>query len=221
MNAKAGKQKASKRRAAATADVREVKWPILLDQSAMIEPQSRMIFHADEKERFFTTPKKLRGKPSWLRSCFLEWLKLPEEKKFYWADGFWRDLCRNNVKFPLVMPELMLVLWRATRQATQAASESEELRALADYIDALNATKGDRGQRLLVTEMLYDYAHRVKAMERPILTWRELRDEFWPDYQDTNANWQKFLRERGIPFKKVGQFRAGRKCVRKSGNNTH
>ena len=219
MNAKAGKQKASKRRTAATADVREMKWPILLDQSAMIEPQSRMILHADEKERFFTTPKKLRGKPSWLRSCFLNWLKLPEEKKFYWADGFWRDLCRNNVKFPLVMPELMHVLWRATRQATQGASE--ELRALANYIDALNAGKGDRGRRLLVTEMLYDYAHRVKAMERPILTWRELRDEFWPDYQDTNANWQKFLRERGIPFKKVGQFRAGRKCVRKSGNNTH
>jgi hypothetical protein len=217
MNAKAGKQKASKRRAAAIADVREMKWPILLDQLAMIEPQLPVTFHDDEKERF-TTPRKLRGKPSWLRTCFLDWLKLPEENKFYWYDGFWRDLCRYHVKFPLVMPELMHVLWRATRQATQGASE--HLRELADYIDALNERKGDRGQRLLVTEMLYVYVHRVKAMEQPILTWRELRDEFWPDYPDTNANWQKFLRERGVLFKKVGQF-PRRKCVRKSGNNTH
>ena len=219
MNAKAGKQKASKRRAAATADVREMKWPILLDQSAMIEPQSRMILHTDEKERFFTTPKKLRGKPSWLRSCFLNWLKLPEEKKFYWSDGFWRDLCRSNVKFPLLMAELMVLLWQATRQATHGASE--ELRSLADYIDALNETKGDRGRRLLITETLYLYADRVLAGEHRKLNWKELRDEFWPDYQDTDANWQKFLRERDIPFEKVGQFRGGRKCVRKSGNNTH
>jgi hypothetical protein len=119
----------------------------------------------------------------------------------------------SNVKFPLIMRELMHVLWRATRQETQGASEV--LGELADYIDALNAKKGDRGQRLLVTEILYHYAYRVKAMEQPILSWRELREEFWPDYPDTNANWQKFLRERGIPFNKVGQFR-GLKCVRKS-----
>ena len=107
----------------------------------------------------------------------------------------------------------MHVLWRATRQETQGASEA--LRELADYIDVLNAKKGDRGQRLQVTEILYLYAYQVKAIEQPILSWRELRKEFWPNYPDTNANWQKFLRERGIPFNKVGQFR-GRKCVRKS-----
>jgi hypothetical protein len=211
MKAKARKQEASKRRTAAMADVREIKWPVLLDQLAIIEQGGRMIFHDKEKERFIT-PKKLRGKPSWLRSCFLGWLTVPEENKFYWTDGFWRDLCRSNVKFPLIMPELMHVLWRATRQATQGASE--QLRELADYIDALNAKKGDRGRRLLVTEVLYLYADRVKETEQPILTWRELREEFWPDYPDTSANWQKFLRERGIPFNKVGQFR-GRKCVRK------
>jgi hypothetical protein len=215
MKAKTGKQKASKRRAAPKVDVREMKWPILLDQSAMIEsPHFFKVKHESER---FATPKKLRDKPSFLRTCFLDWLKLSEDKKFYWFDGFWRDLCRNNVKFPLVMPELMHVLWRATRLATQGASE--ELRALADYIDALNAKKGDRGRRFLVTEMLYDYAHRVEAMERPISTWRELRDELWPDYQDTGQNFQKFLRERGIPFKPVGQFRV-RKRVRKSRKNT-
>jgi hypothetical protein len=212
MKAKAGKQEASKRRAAAMADVRETKWPVLLDQLAIIQPECGMMVHDDEKERF-VTPKKLRGKPSCLSSYFLAWILVPEENKFYWKDGFWRDLCSSNVKFPLIMPELMRVLWWATRQATQGASE--QLRYLADYIDALNAKKGDRGRRLLVTETLYLYAYQVEAMKQPILTWRELREEFWPDYPDTSANWQKFLRERGIPFNKVGQFR-GRKCVRKS-----
>jgi hypothetical protein len=216
MKAKAGKQKASKRHAAATPDVAEIKWPVLLDQLAMIEPQGGMILHTNETERF-TTPKKLRGKPSWLRSCFLDWLKLPEEQKFYWFDGFWRDLCMSNVKFPLVIPQFMHVLWRATRQETQGASE--HLRELADYIDALNAKKGDRGQRLLVTEVLYAYAGAVKAMKQPKLSWRELRDEVWPDYQDTGQNFQKFLRERAIPFKPVGQFRV-RKRVRKPRKNT-
>ena len=217
MKTQAGKQKASKGDAAATPDVAEIKWPILLDQLAMIEPQCGMILHANETERFFTTPKKLRGKPSWLRICFLQWLKLPEEQKFYWFDGFWRDLCMGNVKFPLVIPELVHILWRATRQTTQGASE--HLRQLADYIDALNAKKGDRGRRLLVTEMLYDYASRVRAMEQPILPWPELREEFWPDYQDSNQNFQKFLRERGIPFKRVGRFHK-RNRVRNRKKNT-
>jgi hypothetical protein len=211
----AGKQKASKRHAAATRDVTEIKWPVLLDQLAMIDGPASFAFEHDDH---FTTPKKLRGKSSWLRTCFLAWLKLSEDQKYYWFDGFWRDLCRSDVKFPLVMPEFMSILWRATRQAAQGASE--ELRELADYIDALNAKKGDRGQRLLVTEVLYAYAGAVKAMKQPKLSWRELRDEVWPDYSDTDANWQKFLRQRGIPFKKVGQFR-GRKCVPKRGNNTH
>ena len=39
MKAKAGKQKGSKPRGAATADVRETEWPIFLDQLAMTEPQ--------------------------------------------------------------------------------------------------------------------------------------------------------------------------------------
>jgi hypothetical protein len=39
MKAKAGKQKVSTPRPAATADVRETKRPIFLDQLAMIEPQ--------------------------------------------------------------------------------------------------------------------------------------------------------------------------------------
>jgi hypothetical protein len=226
MKAKGGKQKANKRRddAKIAKFVRVVGdrllsknlWPVLLDLSAVTEPQYGRVIHSDENERF-TTPKKLRGKPSSLRNDFLAWLKLPEEKKFYWFDGFWRDLCMGNVKFPLVMPALMHVLWRATRQDTQRATE--HLRMLADYIDALNAKKSDRGQRLLVTEVLYLYARRVEAMEQPTLTWQQLRDEFWPDYPDSNANWQKFLRERRIPFKRVGQFRV-RKRVRKSRNNT-
>jgi hypothetical protein len=210
MKAKAGKEKASKRRADAKADVRDMKWPIFLDQLAIFGSEPRMILHTDE-EKHFTTPKKLRGKPSSLRSEFLTWLKLSEEKKFYWFDGFWRDLCMGNVKFPLIMPELMRVLWWATRQDTQGASE--HLRMLADYIDAIHAKKGDRGQRFLFTEMLCDYTRRVKAMEVPILTWRELRDELWPDYQGSNQNFQKMLRERGSPFKEVGQFRV-RKRVR-------
>ena len=214
MKAKAGKQKASKRHAVATPDVGEIKWPVLLDQLAMIDGTVSFGFEHDDR---FTTPKRLRGKQSWLRSCFLDWLKLREDQKFYWYDGFWRDLCRNDVKFPLVMPELMRILWRATLQATQGASE--ELRALADYIDALHAKKRDRGQRLQVTEVLYAYAGAVQAMKQPKLSWRELRDEVWPDYQDTGQNWQKFLRERGIPFKPVGQFRV-RKRVRKPRKNT-
>ena len=110
--------------------------------------------------------RNLEAKPSWLRICFLKWLKFPEEKKFYWSDGFWRDLCMGNVKFPLVIPELMHILWRATRQTTQGASE--QLRQLADYIDALNAKKGDRGRRLLVTEMLYVYAIELKRWNSKI-----------------------------------------------------
>jgi hypothetical protein len=214
MKAKAGKQKASKRHALATPDVGEIKWPVLLDQLAFIDGTVSFGFEHDDR---FTTPKKLRGKPTWLRNYFLDWLKLREDQKFYWSDGFWRDLCRYDVKFPLVMPELMRILWRATRQATQGASE--ELRALADYIDALHAKKGDRGQRLQVTELLYAYAGAVKAMKQPKLSWRELRDQVWPDYQDTGQNFQKFLRERGIPYKPVGQFRV-RKRVRKPRKNT-
>jgi hypothetical protein len=37
MKAKAGKQEASKRRAAVMADVRETKWPVLLDQLAIVK----------------------------------------------------------------------------------------------------------------------------------------------------------------------------------------
>jgi hypothetical protein len=216
MKAKAGKQRQSKRHDAATPEIAEIKWPVLLDQLAIIEPQRRIIFFTDETKRL-SVPEKLRGKPSELRTFFLDWLKLPEEQKFYWVDGFWRDLCMGNVKFPLVIPELMQVLWRTTRQATQGASE--ELRELADCIDALNAKKGDRGQRRLVTELLYDYAIRVRANEHPELPWPELREKFWPDYQDTNQNFQKFLRERGIPFKRVGEFRK-RNRVRNRKKNT-
>src|SRR5205823_2030898 len=97
-------------------------------------------------------------------------------------------------------------------------TEGELFRAIADYIDALKAGKGDRGRRLLVTEKLYRYRDEVETGKRRILSWRELREEFWPDYQDTNENFQGMLRARGIPFKRVGQFR--RKHVRKPKKNT-
>jgi hypothetical protein len=142
-----------------------------------------------------------------------EWFDLSESEQGYFAVRFWDDLRSMGFKgFPSLFPCLAYFLWHPD-------TESELFRAIADYIDALKARKGDRGRRLLVTENLYHYKYEVEAGKGLILSWRELRDKFWPDYSDCNANWQKLLRERGIPFKPVGQFRV-RKRVRKSRNNT-
>jgi hypothetical protein len=163
----------------------------------------------------FTTPKKLRRSPltQVARWIVHEWLDLSESEQGYFAVRFWEDLRSRGFKgFPSLFPAIAYFLWLPD-------TEGELFRAIADYIDALKARKGDRGRRLSVTENLYRYKRKVEAGKQLILSWRELRDKFWSDYSDCNANWQKFLRERGIPFKPVGQFRV-RKRVRKSRNNT-
>ena len=159
----------------------------------------------------FTTPKKLKGNPFSFVARWMvhEWLDLSESEQRYFATRFWDDLRLSGFKgFPALFPVLAYFLWHPD-------TESELFRAIADYIDALKAQKGDRGRRLLVTESLYRYLSEVEAEKRPILSWKEVREKFWPDYQDTNQNFQKFLRERGIPFDPVGEFHRRRVKNRK------
>jgi hypothetical protein len=153
----------------------------------------------DKFRAHFTTPRKLRGK-AFPQMEILAWFELSNDDQFFRAQEFLQYHYLNGVRLSSVIT-------------------SEQLRWLADYIDALKATKSDRGRRLLVTKKLFDYADQIRDGGGLKLSWQELREKFWPDYPDSNANWQKFLRERGIPFDKVGQFRV-RKRVRKSRNNT-
>src|SRR5205814_7545306 len=94
-------------------------------------------------------------------------------------------------------------------------SPSEIFRAIADYIDAFNARKGNRGARILASDKLYVYAEQVMAGGAKKLNWRELMEKFCT-WHETSEDWQKFLRTRGIPFDPVGEFRRRTEHGRKS-----
>jgi hypothetical protein len=130
----------------------------------------------------------------------------------YLTPSFWDDLKKRGVDFPFYLPTLLASLSR---------KPSELLRAIADYIDADKAP----ASRLEATEKLYEYAEQVMSRCAKELNWREIRERYCPDYprdgDGSYRNFQGFLRERGIPFRPVGEFRGGRrKCVRKRKKDT-
>jgi hypothetical protein len=138
--------------------------------------------------------------------------ELVEDYPHYLTFTFWDDLKKKGIDVPIFLP---LLSWELRRDP------SEVLRTIADYIDAY---KGGRG-RLQATEKLYDYAEQVMSRCAKELNWREIRERYCPDYpcdgDGTYRNFQKFLRERGIPFQPVGEFRGRpRKCVRKQKKDT-
>ncbi len=146
----------------------------------------------------YTTPQKLRRKDRslvmLLRAALLE---LIEDYPQFLTLTFWDDLKQKGIDSPVLLPLLLRELWR---------DPSEVLRTIADFVDAWKAPKGDRGARLQATEKLYDYAYQVMGNGAKKLNWRQLKEKFCTYYED-DGNWQKFLRKRGIPFKKVGTFR--------------
>jgi hypothetical protein len=160
----------------------------------------------------YTTPLKLRRKDprlvSLVRGVLLE---LVEDYPHLLMFTFWDNLKQRGI---LYTPSLLPLLW-----AELERNPSEVLRIIADHLDARKASKGDRGARLLATKKLYDYAHEVISNGAKKLNWKQLKRKFCT-YYETNENWQKFLRERGIPFKRVGAFR-GTEHVRRRGKNTH
>jgi hypothetical protein len=162
----------------------------------------------------YTTPLKLRRKDRPLFSLAQDahaLLELLEDYPRLLTFTFWDDLKKQRgIDLPISLP---LLLWELRR------NPSEVLRIIADYLDALKASRGDRGARLLATEKLYDYAYQVMANGAKKLNWKQLKAKFCTWHED-NENWQKFLRERGIPFKRVGTFR-GTEHVRKRGKNTY
>lgn len=160
----------------------------------------------------YQTPRKLRGKDREMIWTARDAILLIEDYPHYFELTFWHDLKKRGVDFPFYLPFLLALLSR---------KPSELLRTIADYIDAY---KGGRG-RLQATEKLYDYAEQVMSRCAKELNWREIRERYCPDYppdgDGSYRNFQKFLRERGIPFQEVGEFRGRpRKCVRKQKKDT-
>jgi hypothetical protein len=166
--------------------------------------------------KYTTTPRKLRGKDGVFIWLVRDAIRLSEDYPHYFELTFWLDLQKRGVDFPFYLPHVLHEL---------SCKPSEFLRAIADYIDAYRARKGNRGARLKATEKLYDYAQDVMLHEAKELNWREIRERYCPDYppdgDGSYRNFQKFLRERGIPFQPVGEFRGRpRKCVRKQKKDT-
>jgi hypothetical protein len=165
-------------------------------------PPDEWLEKFEKETRRHVTPRKLRayapGLFDWLREGLMEWFALTPNDRGYFALTFWRDLRLKGVDFPPIAAAFLYWLW---------LGKSDYFRALADYIDALRAPNGDRGQRFLVTENLLDYKWDVELGRAKRLNWLQLKERFWPTYSDSNANWQKFLRERQIPFDPVGEFR--------------
>jgi hypothetical protein len=158
----------------------------------------------------YQTPRKLRGNKMMWEVREAIWLI--DDYPHYFTPSFWDDLKKKGVDFPFYLPYLLAELSR---------KPTELLRAIADYIDAYKA----RGSRLEATERLYDYAEQVMSRCAKELNWREIRERYCPDYprdgDGSYRNFQKFLRERGIPFQPVGEFRGKpRKCVRKQKKDT-
>jgi hypothetical protein len=162
----------------------------------------------------YKTPRKLRGKDRSKRMWLVrDAIRLIEDYPHYFELTFWHDLEKRGVDFPYYLPFL---LWALSREP------SELLRAIADYIDAYKAREG---ARLKATEKLYGYAEQVMSRRAKKLNWREIKERYYPDYprdgDGSYRNFQKFLRERGIPKQDVGEFRGTpRKCVQKQKKDT-
>jgi hypothetical protein len=184
------------------------------------------IKETSEKAIKFLAPRKHRGKdkdneflspvPNLVAvlRMLLQWYQLSQDDQFYFAGASLEDLDRAGIE----LPDGFLEPPAETVMRALFYNHSETFRIIADFIDALNALKGDRGKRLLASMRLFSYAFAVHAGSAEKLDWRKLKQEFC-DYYEADQNWQKFLRERGIPFKKVGRFHC-KKRVQKSRKNT-
>jgi hypothetical protein len=184
------------------------------------------IKETSEKAIKFLAPRKHRGKdkdneflspvPNLVAvlRMLLQWYQLSQDDQFYFACASREDLDRAGIE----LPDGFLEPPAETVMRALFYNHSETFRIIADFIDALNAHKGDRGKRLLASIRLFSYAFAVHAGRAEKLDWRKLKQEFC-GYYEADQNWQKFLRERGIPFKKVGRFHC-KKRVQKSRKNT-
>jgi hypothetical protein len=180
------------------------------------------IKETSEKAIKFLAPRKHRGKdkdneflspvPTLVAvlRMLLQWYQLGQGDRFYFACASREDLTRAGIELPDGFHEPPA----ETVMRALFYNHSETFRIIADFIDALNAHKGDRGKRLLASIKLFSYAFAVHDGRAEKLSWRKLKQEFC-GYYEADENWQKFLRERGIPFKKVGRFHR-KKPVQKS-----
>jgi hypothetical protein len=161
-------------------------------------------------------PKKLRGKKVGIvAKMILDELldvSLDGRDRILGATDFWRDLDLRKIPCPVTETDMLFLLW---------CGGSELLRAMADYVEALENTSGDRGVRLIASRKLSLYANNVLENGAKKLNWKELKEKFCP-YFETDQNWQKFLRDRGIPFDPVGVWHGyKRRCVQNRKKNTH
>jgi len=172
----------------------------------------------------YAIPPKLRRRDPWvvwLLHNFAEDLAKvwPHFLKFRFLEDPVSCRCRlvldcPNRRRPLCIdvPGLLPVVWKELER-----DPGKVLRIIADFLDALKASKGDRGARFIATQKLFVYARLAAGNAAKKLHWKELKDQFCTYYED-DKNWQKFLRERGIPFEK-GRFK-GAERVRNRGRNT-
>jgi hypothetical protein len=126
-------------------------------------------------------PRRLRRKrPAAMiaRQIVLQWLELSEEEKFAWLH------CQGHSKAGYVAADLAYRLERG---------DTDVLRAVADYVDAL---KNDKWYEL--TERLFDYARQNRG--RPVHNAREIKDRFAPHLQMRMSEWNEFLRLRAVPY---------------------
>jgi hypothetical protein len=91
-----------------------------------------------------------------------------------------------------------------------------------EFVEALaGAMKMSHSERDKVRKRLIEVDELVHPTG-PRPTWRAIWRKHCPDHKDSPQNFQKLLRECGIPFEGVGEFRGnGRKRVRKRKKNTH
>jgi hypothetical protein len=92
----------------------------------------------------------------------------------------------------------------------------------AEFVEALTEDmKMSQSERDKVRKRLIEVDELVHPTG-PIPTWRAIWRKHCPDHEDSPQNFQKLLRECGIPFESVGEFRGnGRKRVRRRKKNTH
>jgi len=140
-------------------------------------------------ELTFGLPRKLRATRAGqtARQIVLEWLELSEKEKFTLFNVAFGDRRWFRVKGE--HPAMFLAGCLLSRMNT---GDTDVLRAVADYIDALKYDK-----LLELTERLLEYA--LENRGRPVHTPREIKDQFAPDLDMRSTEWLEFLEARAIP----------------------
>jgi hypothetical protein len=135
-----------------------------------------------------------------------EFLRLWRNAKFYDDES-----ARTTNAISLIAPMRMVHLTPLLNALD--AHDAEFFEGLAE------AMKRAQSERDKVRKRLIEMDELVHPTG-PKPTWKEIRRKHCPEHKDSPQNFQKLLRDCGIPFESVGEFR-GRKRVRKRKKNTH